>query len=187
MDAVRIMGGDTLLMVPGKWDAAQRYDEFWDHALETAKRIAEVAAQKQITVALENVENRFLLSPGEWALFLDQVASPWVRMYFDAGNIVINCQGYPHQWIAQLGEQYIHRVHFKGGREGGPSTYLLEGDVDWAAVMTALRDMNYTDWIGVELSLPAHYPAAMLAGTCATARGMLDPNKKPQQAPAAKA
>src|SRR5437773_7204112 len=160
-EALKIMGGDTLLIVPGQWEAHQTYAAVWNNALDTARRIAESAQNAGINVALENVENRFLLSPREWMQFLDEVANPRVRMYFDVGNVVYLRLGHPEQWIRQLGGKYIKRVHFKDAAVGGPLTYLLEGAVNWPAVRSALREIGYENWIGIELPLPAHHPEAM--------------------------
>lgn len=173
MNVLKILGGDTLLIVPGKWEANQRYDQVWQNALETAKRIALIADRLGITVALENVENSFLVSPREWMQFLDEVNSPRVRMYFDAGNVVYLKLGHPEQWIRQLGLKYIARVHFKDASVGGPLTYLLEGAVNWPAVRDALVEIGYRDWIGIELATSTHHPQAMLAATCLAAKEIL--------------
>jgi len=50
---------------------------------------------------------------------------------------------------------------------------LLEGDVNWPAVTAAMRAIGYTDWVGIELALPAHHPQAMLDGTVRAARAIL--------------
>jgi hexulose-6-phosphate isomerase len=81
--------------------------------------------------------------------------------------------GFPDQWIRQLSRKYIRRVHFKDATDDGKLTYLLEGSVNWPAVTTALRDIGYDDWIGIELSLSEHHPAAMLAGTYRAAKEIL--------------
>jgi len=172
-EALKILGGDTLLIVPGQWEAHQSYATVWNSALDTARRIADAAERAGVTVALENVENRFLLSPREWMQFLDEVASPRVRMYFDVGNVVYLRLGHPEQWIRQLSRKYITRVHFKDAGVGGPLTYLLEGAVNWPAVRAALREIGYDDGIGIELPLPAHHPEAMLAGTYRAAEAIL--------------
>ena len=171
-EALRILGGDTLLIVPGQWEPHQTYSAVWNNALDSARRIAESAEKAGMNVALENVENRFLLSPREWMQFLDEVASPRVRMYFDVGNVVYLRLGHPEQWIRQLGRKYVKRVHFKDAGVGGPLTYLLEGAVNWPAVRSALRDIGYEDWIGIELALPNHHLEAMLAGTCRAAESI---------------
>src|SRR5205823_2002795 len=118
IEAVQIMGGDTLLIVPGQWEAHQTYSEVWNNALATARRVAELAERARIKVGLENVENRFLLSPHEWMMFLGEVHSEWVRMYFDVGNVIYMSLGHPDQWIRELGNKYITRIHFKDAERG---------------------------------------------------------------------
>jgi hexulose-6-phosphate isomerase len=172
-EALKIMGGDTLLIVPGQWEAHQSYASVWTNAMDTARRVADVAEKAGVNVALENVENRFLLSPREWAQFLDEVGSTRVRMYFDVGNVVYLRLGHPEQWLRQLGRKYISRLHFKDAGVGGPLTYLLEGAVNWPAVRTALREIGYDDWIGIELALPANHSEAMLAGTYKAAEAIV--------------
>jgi hexulose-6-phosphate isomerase len=171
-EALKTMGGDTLLIVPGQWEPHQTYASVWKNALDTARRIADCAEKAGMHVGLENVENRFLLSPREWMQFLDEVASPRVRMYFDVGNVIYMRLGHPEQWIRQLGSKYIARVHFKDAAPGVVK-YLLEGEVNWPAVRGALREIGYDNWIGVELPLPAHHAAAMLAATCQSAEAIL--------------
>ena len=165
LDAVKILGGDTLLIVPGQWEPGRTYQDVWDSARDTARRVAELAERVGVKVGLENVENRFPLSPRDWMQFLDEVDSPWVRMYFDVGNVVYLGLGHPEQWIRHLGRRYITRIHFKDAMARGALTYLLEGQVDWPAVRDAIRDVGYDDWIGIELVLPTHHVGAMLAGT----------------------
>ena len=172
-EALAIMGGDTLLAVPGQWDAPQSYGEVWKNALETARLIGEAAEKAKINVALENVENRFLFGPREWMQFLDAVSSPRVGMYFDAGNVVYLRQGLPEQWIRDLGSKYIRRIHFKDAMIGGPIMYLLEGAVNWPAVSGAMREIGYNDWVGIELNLPAHHAAGMLASQYRAAEAIL--------------
>jgi hexulose-6-phosphate isomerase len=173
IEALKILGGDVLLIVPGQWEAHQTYASVWNNALETSKRVAELAERAGVRVALENVENRFLFSPREWMQFLDEVGSPRVRMYFDVGNVVYMRLGYPEQWIRQLGSKYIARIHFKDAAIGGPVQYLLEGAVNWPAVRQVMREISYDDWVGVELTLPANHRQAMLAWTCRAAEAIL--------------
>ena len=182
MEAVQIMGGDTLLIVPGQWDADQTYEQVWHNALDTARRMADASERFGVKVALENVENRFLLSPREWAQFLDAVGSDRVRMYFDVGNVTYLRLGHPEQWLRELGRKYIARVHFKDAGVGGPLTYLLEGQVNWPAVRDAIREIGYDDWIGIELILPAHHPEAMLAGTYRAAEAIMTGRRDPDGA-----
>ena len=54
-------------------------------------------ARSKIIIAVEEVWNKFLLSPLEFARYVDDFESPWVRACFDVGNVVINA--YPQDWI----------------------------------------------------------------------------------------
>jgi hexulose-6-phosphate isomerase len=76
--------------------------------------------------------------------FIDASGSPWVGCYLDVGNMIVT--GYAEDWIKILGER-ISCVHFKDyKREVGTIQGfcdLLEGDVNWPAVMAGLRQVGY--------------------------------------------
>jgi L-ribulose-5-phosphate 3-epimerase len=95
-------------------------------------------------IAIENVWNRFLLSPVEFANLIDRVGSRFVGAYFDVGNVV--AFGFPEDWVATLGER-IKRVHAKDydAAKAGLAGFcpLGEGSVDWAKVTAALREVGY--------------------------------------------
>jgi hexulose-6-phosphate isomerase len=93
-------------------------------------------------------------------------------MYFDVGNVIYMRTGHPQQWLRELGRKYICRIHFKDALPGQVQ-YLLEGQVNWPAVRSAMREIGYDDWVGVELNLPAHHPQAMLTATCRAAEAIL--------------
>ena len=72
-------------------------------AVAEMKRLAPVAAEHQIHIGVENVWNKFLLSPLEMRAFIDEIGSEWIGSYFDVGNVVY--AGYPEQWIRILGKR----------------------------------------------------------------------------------
>lgn len=169
-EAVRLMGGQVLLIVPGRWEPAQLYAELYTNALETARRVAEAAEESGITIGLENVDNGFLLSPSEWRRFLDETDHPRIRCYYDVGNTVYAGLGYPEQWIRELGRERICRIHVKDATRRRQLTALREGEVHWPSVAAALEEIGYDGWIGAELQLPAEAPLAFLRKTRQTLR-----------------
>jgi L-ribulose-5-phosphate 3-epimerase len=127
--------------------------ETWDRFTAELTKVVPDAERAKISLNPENVSNKFLLSPLEMRAFVDQFHSEWVGTHFDTGNCMP--YGYPEDWILTLGQR-IRRIHFKdfklGGRgEPAHSADLLEGDVNWKAVMGALVKIGYNGFISPEI------------------------------------
>jgi L-ribulose-5-phosphate 3-epimerase len=125
----------------------------WDRYTAELTKVVADAERAKVLLNPENVWNKFLLSPLEMRSFVDQFHSPWVGTHFDAGNVMQ--YGYPEDWILTLGQR-IKRIHFKDfnlGRRGEPAHFadLLEGDVNWKAVMAALVKVGYQGFISPEI------------------------------------
>ena len=155
----KMLGAETILVIPGsvsvefvpEWPTIS-YDVVWDRALEQIKKLAPIAEEMGVQIGLENVWNKFLLSPLEMRNFIDAVGSDWVGAYFDTGNVLF--AGYPEQWIRILGKR-IFKVHFKDYRcnPGGINAFvdLLAGDVNWREVRKAFADVGYEGWAAGEM------------------------------------
>jgi L-ribulose-5-phosphate 3-epimerase len=152
-----IYGADTVLLVPGKVTDTVTYDQCWNRCIEEIKKVIPVAEKLRVKIALENVWNNFLISPMEAASYVDQFKSPFVGFYFDCGNIMV--YGWPEQWIKIL-DKRLAKVHIKDfsrkiadkqGKGAGFGVKLLEGDVNWTAVMKSLDDIGYHGWTTVEM------------------------------------
>jgi len=146
----------VLLIVPGRLGSGPKfqigYQDTWDRVSAEMKKVVPDAEKAHVVLTLENVWNKFLVSPLEMRAFVDQFKSPWVGAYFDIGNIMQ--YGYPQDWILTLGRR-IRRVHAKDYKlsaraEQGRFVDLLEGDVDWKDVMGALIKVGYSGFISPE-------------------------------------
>ena len=160
--AAHWLGVPRILVIPGAVDVAwdpsipvTPYQQVWDNATASLKELLPLAADHDVTLALENVWNKFLVGPIEFKTFIDQFASPYLGSYFDVGNVVIN--GYPQDWIEILGPRIaaVHVKNFKrddcGGVLHGFGDDLLQGDVDFHAVKAALGKINYRGPITAEM------------------------------------
>ncbi len=147
------MGVEAILVVPGVVTTDVPYDVAYERAKAALQQLAPDAERRRVAIAIENVWNRFLLSPLEMRDLIDSIGSPYVGVYFDAGNIL--AYGYPQQWITILGNR-IRRVHVKdfrgdiGNIQG--FTNPLQGDVPWLAVRAALETIGYNGYITAEVS-----------------------------------
>jgi len=149
-----VAGGVGVDFVPG-WKTV-RYDIVYERALEAMNRLKKIAEKHKIDIGVENVGNKFLLSPLEMRNFIDAIDSPYVGTYLDVGNVLYT-MGYPEHWIEILGKR-IKKVHFKDYRRAAGGLHgfvdLLSGDVDWAAVMKAFKNAGYNGWVTAEMLPP---------------------------------
>lgn len=152
IDIAALLGCDTVLVVPGLVDSETAYDTVYDRALCAMRKLAPYAEARGVTVGAENVWNRFLLSPLEFARFIDEIGSPYVKAYFDVGNVVYD--GYPEQWIKVLGNR-ICKVHIKDyireNRTLAGFTDIGNGDVDFGRVLSVLEDVGYDGFCTAEV------------------------------------
>jgi hexulose-6-phosphate isomerase len=145
------LGVDTLLVIPGMvagLDASGSehvpYDVCYERMQDSLGQLTDTAEAVGVTIGVENVWNKVLLSPLEMRDFVDSFDSDRVGVYFDVGNVIYS--GYAEDWIRILAHRIscVHVKDFKrdvGTIEGFCD--LLEGDVDFPAVMEALREVGY--------------------------------------------
>ena len=108
----RCWGADAVLLVPAVVDATTSYKDAWTRSQQVIReRLLPLASELKVIVAVEEVWNKFLLSPLEFARYVDELDSPWLKAYFDVGNVVF--YGYPQDWIRSLG-----RPHREGAPQG---------------------------------------------------------------------
>lgn len=149
IEDVKAYGGTTVLVVPGvvKPDVSNR--QAYERSQAAIRTLIPDCEKHGVTIAIEEVWNKFLLSPGEFARYVDEFKSPWIRAYFDVGNVVE--YGYPQEWIRELGKRTV-KVHIKEYKKERRFKYKLgEGEIDWPAVRKALVDVGYEGWITAEV------------------------------------
>ncbi len=159
LDVAAELGCESILVIPGTVNAefaipgrVMQYDVVYNRSMEALQELKSYAEQRKVEIALENVWNKFLLSPLEMRDFIDKLDSVYVGSYLDIGNVLSN--GYPEQWVKILGQR-IKKIHFKDYRmeAGGLHGFvdLLAGDVNYPAVMEALKGIGYDGWVTAEM------------------------------------
>lgn len=159
LDTAAALGCQSILVIPGCVNAefaapgrVMDYAVAYERSMEALQELKAYAAGCKVEIGLENVWNKFLLSPLEMRDFIDKLDSPWVGSYLDIGNVQSN--GYPEQWVKILNKR-IKKVHFKDYRmeAGGLHGFvdLLAGDVNYPAVIEALQAVGYDGWVSAEM------------------------------------
>ena len=145
---------EIVLLVPAVVDAKTTYAEAWARSQQVIRQqLLPLAAGFKVRIGLEEVWNKFLLSPLEFARYIDDFRSPWIKAYMDVGNVVF--YGYPQDWIRTLGRR-VARLHLKDfhvDRSNGRFEWknLGEGDVEWQEVRRALGEAPFVNWVTTEL------------------------------------
>ena len=152
------MGGDAVLLVPGRVSGPGESAAAVEERSITGIRAAlPTAAKLGVRILIENVWNRFLYdhdggpdqSADALAAYLDGFQSPWVGCYFDIGNH--RKYGKPEEWIRTLG-RHVVKLDVKDWGVAEGWTKIGDGDVDWAAVRAALREVRFTGWATAEVA-----------------------------------
>jgi L-ribulose-5-phosphate 3-epimerase len=166
------LGTDCILIVPGAVKAEYEkndivsYDAAWNNSLDSLQKLIPIAEEQKVCIGIENVWNKFLLSPLEMKRFVEELSSPFAGVYFDVGNVLVN--SFPEMWIRILGS-LVKRIHLKDFRTGAGNSWgfvgLLEGDVNWPEVIKALQDIGYSGYLTAEVGPYRHYPDAVLFHT----------------------
>jgi L-ribulose-5-phosphate 3-epimerase len=144
-----------VLLVPAVVDAKTSYAEAWSRSVPVIRdQLLPIAEGVRVQIGIEEVWNKFLLSPLEFNRYVDEFKSPLVKAYFDVGNVVF--YGYPQDWIRTLGRRIvrIHLKDFKLDRRAGRFEWmnLGEGDIDWVEVRKALNDAPNATWVTTEIA-----------------------------------
>jgi L-ribulose-5-phosphate 3-epimerase len=150
----KMWGADTVLLVPAVVNPETGYAQAWERSQRQIRKLIPLAQELKVTIGIEEVWNKFLLSPIEFARYVDELESPWLKAYFDVGNDVF--YGYPQDWIRTLGAR-IAKVHLKDFQLDRPNGRFIwrnlgEGDIDWPAVHQAFADVGYNGFMTTEIN-----------------------------------
>ena len=151
-EQAKLWGADTVLLVPAVVTPQVRYEEAWKRSQANIRKLIPFAEKAKVSICIENVWNKFLLSPLEMARYVDEFKSPWVRSYLDVGNMLLF--GFPQDWVRTLGKKRIAKIHFKDfkfAKRHAEFVNLREGELDWKAVHAALAEIGYNGYATVEL------------------------------------
>jgi len=147
----RLWGADAVLLVPAVVNSQTSYRDAWTRSQKEIRTLLPLAEELKVVIAIEEVWNKFLLSPLEMANYIDEFKSRWIKAWFDVGNVLL--YGYPQDWIRALRGRIVkvHVKDFKRKEDGYAWVNLGDGDVDWGAVRQAFAEIGYSGSAIVEL------------------------------------
>jgi L-ribulose-5-phosphate 3-epimerase len=146
-------GAETVLLVPAVVNKDIGYREAWKRSQAQIHKLIPLAAELKVIIAIEEVWNHFLLSPIEFARYVDDFKSPWVKAYFDVGNVALF--SFPQDWIRILGPRIVkvHLKDFSFRKDVASWDMLRDGDLDWKAIYRAFADIGYHGTASIEIDM----------------------------------
>jgi len=114
----KLWGSDAVLLVPAVVNPQTSYRDAWTRSQKQIQKLIPLAADLKTVIAIEEVWNKFLLSPLEMDKYIREFQSPWIKAWFDIGNVLL--YGYPQDWIRTLGKNIVklHLKDFKHKEDG---------------------------------------------------------------------
>ncbi len=154
LEAAKELGANGILVVPGGMGGDYTLATVRKNSIEFMKSMKADIEEIGIFVGVENVWNGFFLSPYDMASFIDEVGSPKIGAYLDAGNML--AFSISEYWVEVLGER-IGCVHVKdylrngGLNSGGTWQDITHGSANWQAIIPALRKAGFDGYLTGEV------------------------------------
>lgn len=156
LDEAALYGATSLLYVV-RADPQGSYLKNYRRSQEVIRAAIPHAEKKGIPILIENVWATFLIEPLTMARYIDEFQSPFVRAYFDVGNVMR--WDVPQQWIEVLGsrigkihvKEYSLKIAMNEGMAKGFNVPMGQGDIDWNRVGEELRKISFHDWATAEV------------------------------------
>ena len=157
IDEAAIYGATSVLNV-ARPDPKGSFMENYKSTQELIRKAIPNAEKRRIYILIENVWSTFLIEPLTMARYIDELDSPFVKAYFDIGNVVR--WGWPQHWIEVLGKrivkihikEYDLNVAMKEGMSKGFNRPIGEGSIEWDRVRAELEKIDYRGWATAEVN-----------------------------------
>jgi len=143
-------GAQTVLVVAGLQEPHTPFATTWENSAASIRQAAQLAAELDIQIGIENVGANFISSPGEMANFLADINHPNVGCYLDLGNAMSALNGYPENWCTALAGKIV-QVHVKDyDKQLRRSVNCGQGHLAWGEVLPVLKAAGYDGYLFIE-------------------------------------
>jgi sugar phosphate isomerase/epimerase len=136
----------------GSWQAALKL------FVEMIKPVAEHAEKEGVLLLVEPEPGLLIETVDQFLEFMQHIDSPSIGMNYDVGHAF--CVGDDPATTIPRVSRYIRHFHLEDIAASRVHQHLIPGDgaIDFAATLRAIRAINYTGWVTVELYPYAEKP-----------------------------
>jgi sugar phosphate isomerase/epimerase len=117
-------------------------------AADTISHCLATLADRRVNLCLEpltTAETNFMTSAAEGVGLIRRIGHPFVRLHLDVK--AMSSEGTPVPDIIRANAEFLHHFHANDPNKRGPGF----GDTDFKPIFRALKDVNYTGWVSVEV------------------------------------
>lgn len=154
LDAKVILGS-----MRGKIPNKNEYDKYQGYAVDCLKRVLEQAERYQVEITLEAInryETNYINTVEQGLELIEKVGSRYLKLHLDTFHM--NIEEVDIIESIKLAGNALGHVHFADSNRWYPGA----GHLDYKAIITALKDINYSGAIAFEcLPLPTQEEAAV--------------------------
>lgn len=153
--AAKLLGAKGILTAPADSRGSATLAKARKSTVDFYKEMKDEIEKTGLIVGLENVWNGLFTSPFDMISVIDEIGSPNVKAYFDAGNMIaFSCS---EHWAEALAG-YIAFVHVKdyhrngGINSGGVWKEITEGDANWEKIIREIKKGGFDGYVTGEVS-----------------------------------
>jgi sugar phosphate isomerase/epimerase len=145
------MGGDVLVLgspAQRNLPAGVTRQQADDHACDTLSHCLPALEAGRVYLCLEPLtpaETNFMNTAAEGAALCRRLAHPFVKLHLDVK--AMSAEAEPTPDVIRANREYFHHFHANDPNRRGPGF----GATDFKPIFRALRDVNYTGWVSVEV------------------------------------
>ena len=139
---IQIAGYDT--------ESGDTNGESQNRYIEAIQQASIWASELSIMLGLENQESGFVNSPSQALAVIEKVNSPYVQMYMDVGNLIVNRRDVRQEIYIAKG--HLLAVHLKDARPDVPRrVFFGDGDVPFSEIFRLLAEIRFTGPLMLEM------------------------------------
>ena len=145
------LGGKIMVLGASKQRSVHpelTYQQAWDYAIETFKRLLDVAEEYGVVLCLEPLSHRltdFITKASEAVRMVKEINHPLFKMMIDVRSAMDDEMPIPE--LIRRFAPYIAHFHANDDNGKGPAM----GSADYSGISTALREIDYKGYLSVEV------------------------------------
>lgn len=156
IDVAAGLSADSVSLWSGAADDEAGEPELWDRLVSSLRDVLRHAEARQVRLSFEPEPGMFVDSMAKYAKLHAALDHPLFGLTLDVGHVHClsdgNLSEHLHRW-----RDVLWNVHIEDARRGVHEHLMFgEGEIDFAVVFNALREIDYTGPVHVELSRHSH-------------------------------